>query len=124
MRGSELHGAQAGGIELEVVVDIAFVWGCPRYLSLIITQFVPFLSVVSRHSHSYIWVQYEVAACHQGALNLTSVLAAVVIRLFEVRSLGIRVLGSQGNAEIVDREGGAVAVLAGGCNRCSHVKYY
>ena len=48
-------------------------------------------------------------------MSLTSRLAAVVIRLFEVKNLEMIVSDSQGNTEKVNWEKGDIAVLAGGC---------
>jgi hypothetical protein len=60
-------------------------------------------------------MKYEVVVCQEGTLRLTGLLA-VVIRLFEVESLGMEVSDSQGNIEQVDWDKGAIAVLAGGSN--------
>jgi hypothetical protein len=61
-------------------------------------------------------VKYELVVCQQGSLSLTGILAAVVIRLFEVGNLEMIVSDSQGNTEEVNWEEGDIAVLAGGCN--------
>jgi hypothetical protein len=63
-----------------------------------------------------IHVKYELVVCQQGPLSLTGILAAVVIRLFEVENLEMIVSDSQGNTEKVNWEEGDIAVLAGGCN--------
>jgi hypothetical protein len=63
-----------------------------------------------------IHVKYELVVCQQGPLSLTGILAAVVIRLFEVENLEMIVSDSQGNKEEVNWEKGDIAVLAGGCN--------
>ena len=63
-----------------------------------------------------IHVKYELVVCQQGPLSLTGILAAVVIRLFEVKNLEMIVSDSQGKTEKVNWEKGDIAVLAGGCN--------